>query len=1553
LRELCKRAGAALLWPVPLTLAGALVLALGLLPLGSGHVSRAVAEPGFQEAEPYTDAGVPAKEVVMIGATPAEPNAPGSEETWGLGQLKEGGGVQPKLVRYYVHPSETEGGEEGTWAPGPPLPEGFAPDTPQGKPSPLAGQLTPDGFGVLVGTITHEKETQQVLLVRNPGEAEGAFEPTAPVPAKGEVKAGEEPLLHEGQVLFGKQRAPVIAPLAETDGSAGALLVPVYEGAGVDEAVLHWDGHTWTREPIKIPAASAGEFSVLGLAASGPGDAWLIARLSSSYGPGAVALFHRVKEAEGWSWQPVEVEVGPGQVQLPLAVPVAGGAPASGEPLGVSGAAVSTVAVETQVLTVTSAGLWVDGVRTDVERQSPFVTMYVKPEGSKAAIARSWCNAPQGSPACQATLPQEPPQQYGRSIAWAGSQPFGERVITGLPEGVSLRLEGERFVPVLALGGGESASTIPGAQFGAAFSSPTEGWLGNGSIPVHLTFSSRADRLRNWPVATRHPLYAIAPQPGAAVGALSSEALAVGGDGAVARYRPGQGWLPETLFGPGERVEAPRLRAVAWPAPNRAYAVGEGGEMWLWRGETGLWERDPGTPINFRDNLDGVAFDPSNPARGYAVGPLAVGRGSVILRYGKGWTEETALPEAVKDAYFTGIAFAGSEAIVPYRVQPNLAVNAYVGGLLVNNGSGWTVDQEEQQVSGGAPPISVAGLPDGGAAVLAGDEGADYVYERQNGASPWQRDPIPVPFELAGALSLFRQGGALRAVVVGGGAGVGAEALRIESAPGFPPLEQPSSSITSGPEAGSLLRQTAAGWRDERHSVNTVEQGQFYGEYDMPGRPDPLFATLIGPEGDEGWAVGGIASSNANEETAGIERYPAEGQPPNEGTSTVPVMPEEAKAGAGSGVATLAFGGQAQCESPCADRIKTGIGPQVWLSSAVSLAKRIGAAAFFYTGPMVHPSPWQGRVPPPLPFESEYARYAGILGAGSPWPAYAANAEGELGGEAAEASEFAGLAAPLGGGESAGWQPASSSPSVAERASCGCEGAYYAIQNAHVEVIVLDDSGANGSVEAAQRVWLEQQLQQAGAVLRKPVLVVANADLSQQLSAGRHEEAAEQLFAALAGQNPDGPDTGHYAASAYFYDAPETNVRKSFTFHGATLAMFGSGTLGYELEQNEASSEFHGAKGILLGEVLWGQGTAAERAADVAPVRVRLIPVLGELAVEAKDGTLLPRSRAALFRGLARRPRAGCRAPSSQDQCEEGQYIPIPAICVGTTCQAEAVLPEYEFASSAPDIGAFVKLNTASNDPRSVLQNEKGEPVPDGHENAGGEQVGATSGLFCAYNKGITDVSIRAGGLSYTIPVTVQAGSVREPCGTVPLKHLTAASQSSAAPVPPPPAPAPAPTGPAPASSPPLVPVPPPPPAIIPPTPARQTPRIPPTQFFIQPALPFVTPAFVPAPPPAPAEPTPPSGTSAVTSPVEAAQKEEEEEEAPDTVSNKALAYSVPEHEPSPVYILGIVLLAAFAGASTVRRRPRRGRREVHVAPATLSSQRAQRRMGGGERRRW
>ncbi|HTU80118.1 MAG TPA: hypothetical protein VMF09_15305 [Solirubrobacteraceae bacterium] len=1540
-RRLAPRARLACLLLAPLA------VGLGLLVLGSGPSAKAAAEAGGGEPLPYTDVAVPAANVVMLGATPDEPGAP-EGTTWGLGERSEGGVSVPKLVRY-VPPSGAGGfAEEGGWEPGPELPAGFQPDHPKNgteQASPLEGQMTPGGYGVLAGTITHEKETRQALLVRRPG---GAFEATAPVPAEGEVEAEEQPLLHEGQTLFGGERAPMIAPLAEADGSAGALVVPVYSQAGVDEAVLHWNGHSWASEPIEIPEASRSEFKVLAIAASSPQNAWLLARLSSGYGPGAVALFRRVEaEGGGWSWRPVEVEAGPGQVKLPLSVPVSGGAPAAGEPFGVFGDEGSRITVESQLLTVTSDGVWVDGVRTDVEHQQPYTTMYVRLEGDEGVIEHSWCKAAAGTPPCQGSLPEEPPLEYGRSFAWPSSSPYGERVITGLYEGVILRLESSgSFEPVLSIGGGETPEAVPGQLYGAAFSSPSEGWLGY-AVPVQMTTSPEPDRLAYWPVATRHPLLAIAPEPGAPVAALSSEALAVGESGGVARYKPGEGWLPESLFGPGERIETPNLRAVAWPRANRAYAVGEAGEMWLWRSETGLWERDPATPVNFRDNLYGIAFDSTEPARGYAVGAQAVGRGGVILRYGKTWTEETELPAEVQDAQFTGVAFAGSEAMVAFDVQRSTTEEGFNGGLLVNEGSGWRVDQEEEQVTGSARVLAVAGLPDGGAAVLAG-EGTARLYERESGGAPWRQVSTPLPSGLAGSLALYRHNGALRALLSAGGAASETRAILSEPPPGTPPYEQKSAGVGGGPEAGALLRQTASGWIDERHSVNPVKQSREYGEYDEPSYPDPISAALVSPTGSEAWVVGGITSERVNEQTADVARYPAEGRPPNEGTSQIPVQPEETQPAGSGGVTTLAFGGGASCADPCADRVETGVGPNTWLSNAISLARAAGASAFFYTGPMISYSQFSGQVPPQPPFAEEYERYARLLGgdlleSGASWPAYAADSNGELEGEAALVPAFEHLASPLGSSSAQGWTPAGVQPSPTERENCGCADGYYAVQNARVEVVVLDDSAGDG-VDAAQRVWLEQQLEQAGAVLHKPVIVVAEADLGQQLAAGKHEEAAEELFAALVGRDPDGRDPGGYAASAYFYDAPENNVRTTISFDGASLRAFGSGTLGYELEENENTTEFHGAKGILLGEVQWAAASAAEQAADRAPVEARLIPVIGELAMEAQEGTLLRRSEVVRFSGLARRPRAGCRGVANEDQCTESQYIPIPSICIGTRC-AEAVLPEYEFRSSRPDIGGFVKLNAASNSSvlssSSVLVNANGEPVKDGREQDG-EQVGATSGLFCAYNKGETLVTLSAGGLSYTLPVRVQAGSVREPCGTVPLRELPPVSTQVA---PPTPAPAsqPAPAATPPAAAPPPIPLPPPPQPPAAATVHRPAAPAPPPSFLplVAPATPLL--AFVPPPVPTPARPTPPTGTSAVTSPVEVAEKEEEREEAPESVSNKAVAYTPQEHEPAPLYLLGMVIVAALAAASA-RRRPRRGHREVRVAPATLNATRAQRR---------
>jgi hypothetical protein len=1496
-------------------------LALAGLPGGSAGPGTSAAAPAVEEPTPQTDASVPARRVTLIGASPQE--APG--ETWGIGESNVGSGTSTwVLVRY---------AKEVGWTLGPALLDssgqplaGFRPDQPRvgglSETSPLAGQLTERGDGVLVGTApTEEGGLQQVVLVRNPG---AGFQETAPVPPAPlpPAKAVEGELLKPGETLFGATRAPLIAPLEEAEGKAGALVVPVDEqGSGVaEDGVLHWDGSHWTRETIAIPAASAGDFRVLAIGASSPYDAWLLAQLSPSakgYPAGAVALFRRqapAKAGELPSWKPV--------------APKVGGEP--GEPLTVAGSTSTfTVAgigepptAQNQILTVTSEGVWIDGLRSDV---SASTTMYFKPKGTAAAgsVVASWCGIPTAALGCTHTLPEPLPSGPSRSIAWADpSTPegLGQRVIAGLPDGVSLRLDGTDFTRVLALGGSKAPADV-GGTFGAAFSEPREGWLGNAQLPVHLTLDPAPDRLAPYPVPFRHALIAIAPQPGVPVGALSSEAIAVGDQGQVARYAPGKGWLPESLLSSGVQRATPRLRAVAWPKPDRIYAVGDRGQMWLWRGETGLWEPDPATPLNFRDNLLGIAFDPNNPARGYAVG-----QEGTLLRYGKSWIREP-LPANLAGAAFTSIAFAGSEAIVAYHILPDPSTNHYIGGLLVNSGSGWHIDEGAAAAMGQNVPWAVAGLPDGGAAFTVGESNGSgqggLVFERLLAAAPWQATPTPLPGgPEPGSLSLFREGGALRAVASGSVPNTYELEALTPPPPGFPPNLIPPYPLSAGYGAGHVLRQTPGGWSDEEHELNNVQEPPGnYQFYDLVHQADPVSAVLVNPAGTEGWAVGGFvdaADPSGALDTADVDRYPADGAAPP-GVASAPIAAKS------SGSAVFAIGGGAQCAAPCADLEKAGVGPDVWLHSALERASQIaGVRAFLYTGPHVTTGATAGPATVAIPYAREEQSYASLLApALSYLPVFAAASPTDLEGSS---------------GEGAFQQAFSAFPR--ERA-CPGGAACYAFDSTgasggKVRVIVLDDSTDVGE---KQREWLESELASAAALPEpKPAIVVGNADLNAQIAAGDGSAAA--VVSALV----------NGGASAYFYDSPEQNIGLPLSFGGKSIPSFGSGTLGYVNFSAENRGDFLGQSGFLLAEV-----NVAERDpnTNVAPVEASLVPNIGELALEGKDGTLLRRSQSALFEALARRPRAGNRSQNQAVTPDTDPYIPIPSNCVGADC-TEQIQPNYVFSSSRPDLGGFVKPNLASPDRHAVLLDSHGEPLREPINPATGKEE-ATSGLFCAYNAGTTIVTITAGGLSASLPVTIRAGSVRRPCGTQPLKELPPRKQTAALAPPPPPGPAPAtsPSGTPPATS--VLPLAPPPPPV--PLPPARVPHPAPAPFLAATPLLFAPAAFVPPPPPPAGRPAPPSGTSQVsatssvfqTEPV--AEEEKEEEEAIESVSNSAAAYNPAEHEPLSEYVVGVVILAALAGAS-IRRRPRRGRRELQVAPATANAMRTQRRLAREARRR-
>jgi hypothetical protein len=1464
-----------------LVLGGLTLILLGGAP-GSGGTSSADGQPGGAgEPKPYTDASLPAQDVTMIGASPGE----AKDETWGIG-VDKGASA---LVRYTP---------ETGWSLGPALLDssgqplsGFQLDHPEAAiypfPNPLAGQVIANGGGVLAGTI--ENGADPVLLVRDPG---GAFEETAPLPTTGEVA------LQKGERLLGLERAPLVAALDEADGHTGALVVPVNEAGGNEERVLHWDGESWSSEPIEIPAASKEEFHVVGIASSSeaahsPESAWLLARLSASHYPeGAVALFrrHPGKGGEATTWRPVVVKSG-GEAGEPLSVPT----------IEAGKEAPFTVPprYQSQVLTVTQEGVWIDGDRADVKAST---TMFFKPEGEEAAgeVLAAWCKLPEGAEgvlSCQHGLPEALAPARVRSFAWANpsiSGGLGERVISGFPDGVSLRLRGAEFERVLALGGGPSSrSEDVGGTFGAAFSSPSEGWLGQERLPVHLTTEALQSRLAPWPVSFRHALLALAPEPGQPVGSDSSEVLAVGELGEVARYKPNQGWLPESLLGPGQKHETPLLRAVAWPTPTRAYAVGDLGQMWLWRGETGLWESDPATPQNFRGNLLGIAFDASEPARGYAVG-----ESGVLLRYGKTWTQETALPEKVAGASFTSIAFAGNEAIVAYRkLIPS--TESYEGGLLVNDGSGWQVDEGAAAAIGATAPWAVAALPEGGAAFTTDD---GRIFERQAAGEPWLATPTPYPGEGSpGSIALFRENGALRVVTVGSVPLHEIASVESETAapPGFPPTLVKPYPLESNQEKG-VLRQTATGWSDEEHELNDTKEAEGeWAEYDTVYQPDPVAAVLLNATGTEGWAVGGIADNEpggGQMDTSDVWRYPAASGETPSGAGSAPITTRA--------VATFAIGGGSQCVAPCAARAEAKLGPDVWLSHALTAAAGISPRprAFLYTGPRVTTGRTAGPATIPIPYERELDRYAEVLSE-SPLPAYAAPAPTDLD-QAHSESSF----------ESA----FGSYPFAAPRCeTAGCQSAYYVEETegaeGDVRVVVLDAS-EHDELAATQVEWLEAKLKEVEG--REPAIVVGNADLPAELAAGGDSRAgAERVVDALV--------NGH--ASAYFFDSPEQNV--NFTLHAGKVPLiaYGSGTLGYIKSTSQEESDFIGASGFLLAEV----GTLGPE--KVAEVKVKLIPDIGELALEAGEGTLLRRSQAALFSGLARRPRSGSNAAKGSTLPLTDPYIPIPSDCVGVLCPATGgpgVLPEYEFSSSKPKVGSFVKQNFALEpNGHEPEYNAKGEPI---------EENGGKSSLFCAFNAGTTTVTIEAGGLSASLPVTVEAGSARQPCGTVPAEPQPSVPASAPAPAPPP---SPAPASAAPASAPPPVPLPPPPaPVAAPPRPAARP--VPPLPFFVQPALTSFVPGFVPPPVPQPARPTPPSGTSAV----EAVEREEEEESATESVSNQAVAYRAPEHEPAPAYILGVIVLAALAGAS-IRGRPGRRGRELRIAPATISGTRSQRQM--------
>lgn len=1434
-------------------LLGGVGLATILVVPGDGRDARAQAAAGAIRIEPQLGPGLNA---TLIGSAPQGASGDPAE-AWAYRQA--GASVAPPSGA--APPLEYGPGEEQLLLMRFTRAEGWrhieTPLTNSGAPysggTARAGRVTPQG-GVVIATRDPAQGPR--LLVRD----RAARLRATPLPPAGLLRPEEGSLPAELVSLDA---------IAATDEGERTVAYAAIEGRPRQDGVARWDGTAWTREPICVadPAGvaplgcatsetlegSGFNFAAVSLAASGS-RAWLLARPAPETGRGLV-LFERVTDGSGPRWRLRSL-----------------GAPLF-EQAATPGRGVSAVAplASPYALTATEAGVWVDG--SFVRGTSGNVTVFFD-----GASSTTWCDGVDlaGIALCDRPLGSS----FGRchrSFAWGGPG-AGTRIISGaVAPGESSATSGpEEYLSLEGTSFARRPSFDGTPECGAAFGAPDEGWVGWSRI----TRDAWSEPLAQWPIPARRPLMGIAGEPGKSPGDIAAGAVAVGQDGAVLRYVPGQGWDSEPLLGSSGASRA-TLRGVAWPSADFAYAVGDEGAMWRWSRATGLWESDPGAPFDFQGNLMAVAFQPGNPERGYAVG-----RAGVLLAYGKSWAQETLPPEVLGAGApdLTSVAFAGPQALV-----------AAGGSLLVNDGAGWRVDASAQalldRVENGNV-YAVAGLPDGGA-VAAGD---GVVLIRDSAGAGWRFSAQPLPGLTVVAAAALREGASVRALVsVNPPSPAWPEPQELALPPVEPGSPPPRPVALSPPRFGTLLRETASGWSDEERTMYRVDN------LDHARKADPAAGLLVDASG-RGWVAGGWtgfedALSNGKPDsgsadilqTASISRYSRQGPEPAPTQTAAPVE-------TGEGRARLLVGGHSRCAQPCAGLEQLELMPDRTLAYAAARAATLagqpnGPGAFLYTS--------GGE-----PQAGEAQRVANLLRpATASLPVFAAmpSAGGAL-------APFAGFSAPF--GNNGGLPLTHYAADV--NTSAGT-----------VRVVVIDNSA--GSLAAsdpqqnpaeAQGPWLRQELAAARA-RGVPVVAMGTRSLNRfEPDAGAIASDGDAVAAILR----DG------GASAYVYDSPEAQRAATVPAGDpAGVPAYGSGTLGYRAAGDVQLG--YGIPGLLMLELNLAE---RNRETNRAPVSLRLIPVIEDLAIEAVDGRVLNRSQPALFSGLGRRPRSGDRFP---DPTASDPYVQLPLpSCAQNGCPGR-IEPEARFTSSDPDIANFVRQDPASDNPRKpFVDPDTDAPVAD-----------ASSALLCAFNRGTTTVSVRSGGISYSTSVTVRGGSVLRPCGTVPLAPQRFVRPPPSQPVTPPP----------PANQPPPGTVD---TTVVPPPPPTQPGTLPPVEVTVPPPAAVAAPPNSPQPSPPPgspvppagppgfppprpatsARPIPPSGTSPVTSsatvyqPAAKVERQREDEEALEH-QQSASRYLPEDRRVVGGLVLMLVLGTACAGAA-VRPRRRHGDRGARLA---------------------
>jgi hypothetical protein len=1054
--------------------------------------------------------------------------------------------------------------------------------------------------------------------------------------------------------------------------------------------------------------------------------------------------------------------------------------------------------------------------------------------GSSGRVMNSWCTLTVANE-CEEPLDLDHPAAVPDAIFNTGNEQVALAAGNRLLHDESVHVFARgQWRSVPAAGHEQSEPNLAG---GDAFTSPNEGWLGGASALGRWSTRSASGQLASWPLSDRSPLTAVALAPGGQGRATESGALTVGLDGTTMSYDSSAGWLVQAT---PQRAHHVNLLGVAFAGPSSAFAVGQFGLILHWNGSA--WSEDPQSFTLTESQLNAVAFGPTG--EGWAVGT----NGTILHYNGRSWSVER--PPSVDAATdITSVAVAGSE------------VFAVAGGRLIQRLSDGSWQQVTTLPSSTSGRLRlVAGLPDGGVTVA----GSSVLLHRQAPGQAFDNAPQPLQ-GIAVALAPFRQADSQLGAYVS----IAPPASGHSDVGGFPPGD------------GELLRETAAGWRD-------LSGSQFAGNEvsgDGSVKSDPVLAVATGPDGEHAWAVGGYAGtvdaaaqgtsqapsspSVAEWKTASVWRYDATGSAgPPALTTTTPSLPAK------PGAVSFAFFTSPMCRVQCS--AVTDAQPDVNLTSAgkqmATFATQPGGPAFAMLG---------GNARGPVPGVTgqsatktaiDFAHLPGLLAALGGLPTFAALGPRDyVGGPPDEtqawAEAFAESPTPFGSSsDTAGITPVSSGASTPN----GLVHRYYSFdahQNGGVlRVIVLDNS--KGSLEGSspgQTRWLEEQLADAHGT---PVVAVTALPLHG--SANGRDDAS------------DGRETASLLARAGVLAVFTTNpsqlderfsVPQEASAGTPTIPEYEGASLGYQQGKNNG--------------VKWYLASIDTRAATVdraAAVNVAAIPVVSSLSLKPLDGLSVARSLTLRFDAVGRRPPGTLATRFGEDQPFPGydNYVDIPApSCEERPC----VQPSYAFRSSDPTIGDFVVPSAAGS--QFPKLDASGHPIPS-----------SDSGLFCAYNSGSTTVSITAGLLSYSLPVTVKAGGFGAPCGTVyrpgvgtvVIVHNGQSARrpngAGAPPAPPPAAPsgagpAPAPVPPPPAPHPPAaVPPPPPPKPVATPPPPPRPPHVPaphpappePPPSLIESAgvLPVLVPPVIPA-----IEPVPPGAGGFAQSPAAAKRREE------------------------------------------------------------------------------